>query len=102
MTSIVPTVARMVHFHPSNSSSHPAFEPNAVCAAVIANVLPNGKLNLAVFDGNGASFAMANVPLVQEGEDATEGGYYAEWMPYQKAVATGETEPVKHAPAPSK
>jgi hypothetical protein len=93
----------MVHFHPSSTSAHPHFEPNAVCAAIIAKVNEDGTLNLAVFDGNGASHTRTGVKLVQAGEDAPEGGNYAEWMPYQKSVASGTTEPVKHAtPTPTK
>ena len=100
MAKIDPTVCRMILFHPPANSTHGAFAPSAICAAVIANVLPDGRLNLAVFDGNGASHPMTEVPLIQEGDKPPVTGYYAEWMPYQKSVAKGEAPPVLHAPPP--
>jgi len=101
MSKIDPTVGRMIWFHPPSDSTNTGFEPNAICAATIAKVLPDGRLNLGVLDGNGVNHSMTEVPLIQEGDKAPEKGYYAEWMPYQKSVAKGETAPVLHAtPAP--
>jgi len=98
MSQIDPTVGRMILFHPPSNSANPTFAPSATCAAIIAAVLPDDRLNLAVFDSNGAVHSMEKVPLIQEGDDAPADGYYAEWMPYQKSVAKGETAPVLHAP----
>lgn len=86
MAKIDPTVGRVVWFHPAGNASHPAFEPNAICAATIAKVLPDGRLNLGVLDGNGASHSMTDVPLIQEDDTAPEDGYFAEWMPYADPV----------------
>lgn len=97
MTAIIPTVARMVHFHPASNSTNPRFPAGATLAAVIAAVLPDGKLNLGVFDTEGLSHSMPGVPLIQEGETAPEGGFFAAWMPYQTQVAAGTTAPVLHA-----
>lgn len=97
MTRIVPTIGRMILFHPPSNSTHHGFEPNAICAATIAKVLPDGRLNLGVLDGNGVNHSMTAVPLIQEGEPQPENGYFAEWMSYQKSVAKGETAPVLHA-----
>lgn len=97
MTNIVPTVGRMILFHPPSNSTKHGFEPTAICAATIAKVLPDGRLNLGVLDGNGAQHSMTEVPLIQDGETPPENGYWAEWMPYQKSVAKGETAPVLHA-----
>jgi hypothetical protein len=97
MTRIVPTIGRMILFHPPANSTKDGFEPNAICAATIAKVLPDGRLNLGVLDGNGVNHSMTEVPLIQEEETPPQDGYYAEWMPYQKSVAKGETGPVLHA-----
>lgn len=97
MTSIVPTVGRKILFHPPSNSTKQGFEPNAICAATIAKVLPDGRLNLGVLDGNGVNHSMTEVPLIQEGDTPPEDGFFAEWMPYQKSVAKGETAPVLRA-----
>lgn len=96
MTSITPTVGRMILFHPPSNSTKHGFEPSTICAATIAKVLPDGRLNLGVLDGSGANHSMTDVPLIQEGETPPGNGYYAEWMPYQKSVAKGEIAPVLH------
>ena len=44
-------------------------------------------MNLAVFDSNGTPHSRTSVPLVQEGEDKLEHGYFCEWMPYQVGQA---------------
>jgi hypothetical protein len=97
MTTIDPTVGRMILFHPPSNSTNSTFAPGATCAAIIAAVLPNERLNLAVFDSKGAVHSMESVPLIQEGDTAPVNGFFAEWMQYQKAVAKGETAPVLHA-----
>lgn len=97
MTAIVPTVGRVVLFHPQAASRATALKPTETYAAIVASVLANGKLNLAVFDGGGRTLPMTDVPLIQEGETAPAVGYYAEWMAYQKAVASGAAPAVLHA-----
>jgi hypothetical protein len=81
MAKIDPVVGRVVWFHPPSNSTHSGFAPNAVCAATIAKVLPDGKLNLGVLDGNGVNSSMTEVPLIQDGDALPENGYYAEWVP---------------------
>jgi hypothetical protein len=95
---IKPTIGRVVWFHPSATESDPSFCATPVCAAIIAHVWSDTCVNLAVFDANGKSHGRSSVPLIQ-GEDSLVpgGGYYCEWMPYQKSVAKGETAPVLHA-----
>lgn len=87
MTIINPTVGRAILFHPPSNSTKDGFEPNAICAATIAKVLPDGRLNLGVLDGNGVNHSMTAVPLIQEGEPQPENGYFAEWMKYQTGQA---------------
>lgn len=79
---IVPTVGRVVLFHPAKNDYRLGA---GVLAAIVAQV--NGDtLNLGVFDGNGASHARQSVPLVQDDAPVPE-GCYCEWMPYQKGQA---------------
>jgi len=101
MSKIDPTVGRMIWFHPPSDSTNTGFEPNAICAATIAKVLPDGRLNLGVLDGNGVNHSMTEVPLIQEGDKAPEKGYYAEWIPADGKPAT-KAEKLTSAPvAPS-
>jgi hypothetical protein len=94
---IKPTVGRVVWFHPGAYSQMANFAPNSTCAAIIAFVLSDDRVNLGVLDARGVSHSRTNVPLIQDGEPAPERGYYCEWMPYQKAVAAGTTPPTLHA-----
>jgi hypothetical protein len=98
MATIVPTVGRMVLFHPASNSTKSGFEPTAICAAVVAKVLPDGKLNLGVFDGQGAVHSVTEVPLIQDGDKAPANGHYAEWAQYQKDITSGQIPAVQNAP----
>lgn len=70
------SVGTIVFFHPAtNIRRSVLFEPDAVFAAIVAKVLDNGNVNLAVFDGNGAAVSMTDVPL-QQGSDVPKDGYY--------------------------
>lgn len=44
-------------------------------------------VNLFVVSFNGVPRAETSVPLVHEGEERPEGGFFAEWMPFQKGQA---------------
>jgi hypothetical protein len=93
MSKIDPTVGKTVWFNPAYNSTNSAFAPATVCAAIVAAVLPDGRVNLAVFDANGASHSMEKVPLVQDGEASPENGYYAEWIPEGGKPATAAKRP---------
>lgn len=89
---IQPTVGRSVWFrHVSHGAEDQPW------AAIIAQVNDDRNVNLAVFNGDGCAMAVTNVPLIQEGDPRPEEGHFAEWMPYQKAVAAGEIAPTLHA-----
>lgn len=87
---IVPTVGRVVWFHPA-AAANPNGQPHA---ALIAFVQSEQLVNLAVFDENGTGYSATSVPLLQ-GDDAppADGSAYAEWMPFQKGQAA-KTEAV--------
>jgi hypothetical protein len=88
-TTIKPTVGRVVWFHPPIGAASPDFSkpvPGEPLAAIVAAVLPGHPVdivNLTVFDAVGTPHAISMVPLLQEGEDVPEEGFYAQWMPYQ-------------------
>jgi hypothetical protein len=84
---IKPTIGRVVWFHPSTHSAEAGFAPAPICAAIVAYVHSDSCVNLAVFDGNGASHPKTSVTLIQDSDAAPAGGYYCEWMPYQKGQA---------------
>lgn len=83
---ITPTLGRIVWFTPSKNESM-ATETDGRCAAIVVKVWSDRVVNLTVFDANGNSVPKASVTLVQDGDLAPNGGYFAEWMPYQKGQA---------------
>lgn len=82
MASILPTVGRVVLFHPS-VAAYPYAPP---FAAIVAYVHSPGMLNIAYFDANGEAHSATSVPLIQDGDERPL-SYYCEWMPYQKGQA---------------
>lgn len=80
-----PTVGRIVLFHPT---------PDVTQAAIVAFVHSDTMVNLAVFDGNGATSGRTSVQLVAPGESKPEFGMFCEWMPYQVGQAQKQAEPL--------
>jgi hypothetical protein len=78
---IVPTVGRVVWFHPSRSEG-----VTAPLAGLVAYVHSPTMINIAYFDVNGVAHSATSVPLHQDGDERPS-GFYAEWMPYQKGQA---------------
>jgi hypothetical protein len=77
--SITPTVGRVLWFYGYVGASG----WHGPMAAIVAAV--NGdRVNLAVFDSTGATFARAGVLLVQEGQTPPASDY-CRWMPFQAA-----------------
>ena len=92
---ITPTIGRVVWFHPASDESDPRFADQPICAALVAKVWSDTCVNLAVFDGNGNSHSRTSVLLIQDDNEVPGGGYYCEWMPYQK----GQAAKTEHAEA---
>ena len=92
---IKPTVGRVVLFTPSVNDPTRQLAPGPQ-AAIVCYVHWDRMVNLAVFDANGRTYPASSVTLVQEGDEKPAQGYFAEWMPYQKAVAKGEIPPTLH------
>jgi hypothetical protein len=89
-TIIKPTVGRIVWFHPSaliGESGFAAPYPGEPLAAIVAKVWSDTCVNLTVFDANGVAHSRTYVLLLQDGNPTPEGGYFCEWMPYQKGQA---------------
>jgi hypothetical protein len=89
---IVPTIGRVVLIHnrdvtPKSSQPEPA---------LITFVHSDRSINVGGFNAHGQPFHATTIPLLQD-SDAAPAGVHAEWMPYQKQVAKGEIEPVRHA-----
>lgn len=57
-------------------------------AALVTYVHGDRCVNLAVFDHNGAQFAITSVILLQDDDAADDWAYWAEWMPFQKGQAS--------------
>jgi hypothetical protein len=93
---IKPTVGRVVLYYRHGKTQFDANEQPE--AATVAYVHSETMINLSVVDHNGVQFAATSVFLYQ-GEGDRPASSYAEWMPYQKAVAAGEVAPTLHAKA---
>lgn len=91
---INPTVGRVVLYHPAFVADSGTNE--RTFAALVCFVHSDTMVNLAVFDENGLAGSETSVLLFQ-GEGERPASRYAEWMPYQKAVAAGEIPPTLHA-----
>jgi hypothetical protein len=83
---IKPTIGRKVWFTPysgmdaRSDNSHPL-------DATVTYVWHDRLVNLAVRSQSGDTIpGQTSVRLLQDDDEAPEGGYYAEWMPYQKSV----------------
>jgi hypothetical protein len=90
---IVPTVGRVLWFRPPEGF-HAAQDPTARYAAHVAQVNGDGTVNLMIIDPWGQAYGRVNVTLAQDREPQPG---EAEWMPYQKSVASGEIPPTLHA-----
>jgi hypothetical protein len=91
---IKPTIGRIVLYHPEfvpDTGTNEETFPAIVCA-----VHSDEYVNLAVFDSVGNHHPALTVRLIQDGDNRPAGAY-AEWMPYQKAVAAGTQPPTLHA-----
>jgi hypothetical protein len=94
---IQPTIGRVVWFTPSSNSGSEDFAPGAPLAAIVAHVHGDRMVNLAVFDANGVAHSRTSVTLLQDDDTPPEGGYFAEWMPYQKGQAAKTEAPEAQA-----
>lgn len=103
MSNIIkPTIGRKVWYrHDGNTTIdimggmlHPIAYSDQPMDATVIYVWGDRMVNLRIVDHAGNAFSLASVTLVQEG-DATPGGRYCEWMPYQQGQARKEAaEPV--------
>lgn len=92
---IAPTVGRVVWYHPGPNDPW-ASRTAEFQAAIIAAVFSDTDINLMVIAPDGTTYQRQHVYLCQEGNEAPANGY-AEWMPYQKQVASGQIPPTLHA-----
>jgi hypothetical protein len=97
MPVIQPTVGRMVLFVPKQAKYEFGFcfVAGREHAAVVTAVHGDRCVNLAAFDANGKSYGFTSVTLVQPDDEATPGGDYCRWMPWQigQAKAADQAKP---------
>ncbi len=97
---IEPTIGRVVLFWPTLAYARDkgmAYEDSGKpLPAIITYVHGARMVNLSVFDQNGKNYPVTSVPPVQDDEPAPNGGFYCEWMPYQKGQAA-KTEALEQA-----
>ncbi len=95
---IRPSIGRVVLYNPSPEDPGGVAPGDGQQAAIICYVFSDTLVNLVVFDPSGVPYARTAVYLLQEGNHAFRP--FAEWMPYQKAVAKGEIPPTLHVEVP--
>lgn len=87
---IIPTIGRIVLFHPAGGNPGPAGVPrraaltmvNQPLAAIIAHVWSDLSVNLMVIDENGNPSSKTNVALVQGDMVASPNGDWCGWPEY--------------------
>jgi hypothetical protein len=93
---IVPSIGRVVWFWPIEPVDQPY-------AALVTYVHSDRLINVGGFTANGEPFARTSIKLRQDGDPEAAPfpvrgvEAYAEWMPYQKQVASGAIPPTLHA-----
>ena len=94
---ITPTIGRQVWFHHGGNYPHvKALGP--IFAATIVHVWDDRCINIAALDSDGMLFGVQQVALIQDTGDSNINvvNPFATWMPYQKAVASGQQAPTLH------
>jgi hypothetical protein len=93
---IIPTIGRVMWYWPEKQ-----YRGDQPWVALVSFVHDANVVNLAVFRPNGSiDGGKTAVPVVQDGSPHIAGDRpYVEWMPYQKAVASGKVAPTLHAQA---
>ena len=81
---IKPTVGRVIWWFEHDGTTDLVVGP---MVALIAAVLPSGRVNLVGWDLEGESCkGLKHVRIVEDG-DATDEDVWAQWMPYQQEQA---------------
>lgn len=83
---ITPTTGRVVYFWPDVEAKKAGDKPHA---AIVADVINDRLVNLAVFTKQANLRPTLSVPLLQDDDQAPATGHFAEWMPYQLKAASG-------------
>lgn len=91
---ITPTIGRVVLLHEPNSPHGKARE--IPVPALVCFVHSDRCINVGGFNDQGYPIRAVSVPLLQDDDKVPATGIYACWMPYQKAVASGQIPPVLH------
>lgn len=83
---IIPTIGRVVWFHPHKGDASIACGDQPL-AALVTYVHSDTMVNLAVFDVSGKAHSLTSVYLKQNENEGSIGSMFCEWMPYQKGQA---------------
>ena len=92
---IKPTPGRIVWFTPADDDHLlTRIDRSQPLAAIVAYVWNDRLVNLSVIDQHGSHHPRTSVTLLQDDEVSGSDGHFAQWMPYQKCVATADTKPL--------
>lgn len=92
MAKIIPTIGRIVWFHPSKQDVIDGVDyKGQPLAATVVYVKNELFINLHVLDATGNAWKFEDVVLFQESKPWDYDERCAEWMPYQRA------QPEKHS-----
>lgn len=88
---IKPTVGRSLHFHAGSIEDQKTFGGPGPFACVLAGVVKDDTINVAVFTREGTVVGRTNVPLIQT-ELRPAGLSHCAWMPFQVGQAPKSLE----------
>lgn len=94
---IKPSPGRIVWFYPELAQRDPNGQP---LAAIVAKVIDDRVLNLAVFAADGTTYPLQHVTLLQDGDELADPNQaHACWMPYQKGQAAKTEAAIAASPS---
>jgi len=91
-----PSVGRILHYIPAQNEPVCWIDRSQPLCAQIIMLNADDTVNVIVWGQDGRSNHRIGVRIVGELESPPQRGYLR-WMPYQRAVASGEAQPVQHA-----
>lgn len=83
MKIISPVPGRVVHYWPDEREGFTVLDRARPCAATVAFVHTDRRVNLTVHDHLGVVHSLREVQLVQPDDPRPQDGGYCSWMPYQ-------------------
>lgn len=96
-SATTPSVGRILHYIPGYGEHLNWEDQSQPLPCQIIKVHRNQMVDVAVTDQEAKIHLRKEIPIINDSNDPVPSHGYCQWMPYQKAVAAGETAAVRHA-----